>query len=207
MVLGLLLGIVAQTCATMLPATSLEFEWFLDGRPYAHDILIRTRAGERLYQRRFENGEIAERLVSCTRTGRTVYFTELVGSYAPVRIPVELSPDAVRTVAGTTVRRVAPPPGSAANMSWYMVANPGVRLYGLRPWAGITEIRIPERGGYAVLRGIARNRGDRAASDSLFAALAQRVEQLEAENRRLRDSINSLRSRVRRRNAADGGRP
>ena len=87
MLYGLLAGIVAQTCAVMLPSTALEFEWFRDGRPYAHDILIRTRSGERLYQRRYASGETAERVVSCTRTGRAIYFTDRVGSAAPARIP------------------------------------------------------------------------------------------------------------------------
>jgi hypothetical protein len=80
-------------------------------------------------------------------------------------------------------------------MIWFTVASPGVLLYGMRRAAGITEIRSPARGGYSVLRAIARNRMDRAAADSQFSAMARRVEQLEAENRRLRDSLNSLRPR------------
>jgi len=179
----------------MLPATTLEFEWFRDGRPYAYDVLIRTRSGERLYQRRYASGEMTERVVSCTRVGRAIYLTERVGSGAPMHIPVDLALGAQRTVGSTTVQRVPPPPGSAANMIWFTVASPGVLMYGMRRAAGITEVRIPVRGGYSVLRGIARNRTDRAAADSQFHALAERVEQLEAENRRLRDSLSALRRR------------
>ena len=78
-------------------------------------------------------------------------------------------------------------------MIWFTVASPGVHMYGMRRAAGITEIRTPARGGYSVLRAIARNRADRVAADSQFSAMAQRVAQLEAENRRLRDSLNALR--------------
>jgi hypothetical protein len=195
MVLGLLAGILAQTCAVVLPATTLEFEWFRDGRPYAQDVLLRTRSGERLYQRRFEDGEIAERVVSCTRSGRTVYLTDRVGSEPPVRIPMGLRPGAVRRIGNAVMRRVAAPTGAPGNMLWFTVASPGLLMYGLRPAAGITEIRTPRRGGYSVLRAIARNRASRAAADSQFAALARRVAQLEAENRRLRDSLRLVRSR------------
>ena len=195
MLFGLLLGIAAQTCAVMLPSTALEFEWFRDGRPYAHDLLIRTRLGERLYQRRYAGGEIAERVVSCTRGRGVTYLTERVGSAPPTRIPVGLPVGGVGGVGNTTVQRVASPAGAAPNMIWFTVASPGVLLYGMRRAAGITEIRSPGRGGYSVLRAIARNRVDRAAADSQFSALARRVEQLEAENRRLRDSLNSLRPR------------
>jgi len=190
--LGLLAGIFAQSCAVMLPSTALEFEWFRDGRPYAHDVLIRTREGERLYRRRYENGSTAERVVSCTRVNRATYLTDRVGNAAPVRIPVELDTGSLRTVSGATVRRVAAPPGAASNMIWFTVASPGLRMYGMRRAAGITEIRTPVRGGYSVLRAVARNRADRVAADSQFSALAQRVEQLEAENRILRDSIREL---------------
>lgn len=192
MLLGLLAGIFAQSCAVMLPSTALEFEWFRDGRPYAHDVLIRTREGERLYRRRYENGSTAERVVSCTRVNRATYLMDRVGNAAPVRIPVELDTGSVRTVSGATVRHVAAPPGAASNMIWFTVASPGLRMYGMRRAAGITEIRTPVRGGYSVLRAVARNRADRAAADSQFSALAQRVEQLEAENRILRDSIRAL---------------
>jgi len=193
MLFGLLAGIVAQTCAVLLPATTLEFEWFRDGRPYAQDLLLRTRAGERLYQRRYANGEIAERVVSCTRSGRAVYLTERVGSAAPVRFPADLRLGVLHRNGNAVVRRVASPQGAALNMTWFTVASPGVLMYGVRRAAGITEIRIPKRGGYSVLRAIARNRADRVAADSQFAALAQRVEELEAENRRLRDSLSMLR--------------
>jgi hypothetical protein len=191
--LGLLAGIVAQTCAAMLPATTLEFEWFRDGRPYAQDVLIRTSPGERLYQRRYTGGEITERVVSCTRVGRVTHLTERVGSAAPVRIPVGLAVGQARAVGSATVRRVAPPAGAAPNTIWFTVAKPGVLMYGMRRAAGITEIRAPDRGGYSVLRGIARNRVSRAAADSQFSALARRVEQLETENRHLRDSLKLLR--------------
>lgn len=194
MALGLLAGILAQTCAVMLPATTLEFEWFLDGRPYAQDVLLRTRGGERLYQRRYPDGDITERVVSCTRSGRAIYLTDRIGSDAPVRIPVGLASGRVERLRDAIIRRVAAPAGAPANMIWFMVASPGVRLFGTRRAAGITEIRTPARGGYSVLRAIARNRADRAAADSQFAAMAQRVEALEAENRRLRDRLNTLRS-------------
>lgn len=194
MLFGLLAGILAQTCAVLLPAASLEFEWFRDGRPYAQDLLLRTRAGERLYQRRYATGEIAERVVSCTRSDRAVYLTERVGTAPPVQFPSGLRQGAMRRVGNAVVRRVAPPQGAAANMVWFTVASPGVLMYGIRRAAGITEIRTPRRGGYSVLRAFARNRADRLAADSQFAALAQRVEELEVENRRLRDSLSMLRA-------------
>jgi hypothetical protein len=193
--LGLLAGILAQTCTVMLPATSLEFEWFRDGRPYAQDVLLRTSQGERLYQRRFASGEIVERVVSCTRAGDAVYLTDRVAGESVIRIPVGLARGQRGTDRSATVRRVAPPPGAAGNTIWFTVTNPGLLLYGIRRAAGITEVRTPVRGGYSVLRAIARNRTDRAAADSQFAALARRVEELEAENRRLRDSLRVLRSR------------
>jgi hypothetical protein len=189
--LNLLAGLLAQTCATMLPSTALEFEWFRDGRPYAHDTLIRTRSGERLYQRRFASGETAERVVSCTSSGGAIYLTDRVGRSAPIRIPVGLVPGSTRNVGSTRVRRVPAPPGAPPNMIWFTVASPGVLMYGMRRAAGITEIRTPVRGGYSVVRAIARDRASRAAADSQFAAMAQRIEELENENRQLRDSLRT----------------
>jgi len=197
--LGLFAGVLAQTCAAMLPAPHYEYEWLRDGRPHAYETLLRSTDGQRVYQRQpAGGGDTTERALSCSTHEGALYFTER-SSLGVVRIPVGIGIGGVRRVAGTTVRRIANPPGSAANTIWFAVASPGVRLYALRRGAGITEIRMPRPGGTTVYRAVVRDAGPARRAAEEAEALRRRVDELETNEQRLLDSIGALQDSLKRR--------
>jgi hypothetical protein len=206
--MALLVGVLAQTCVSMLPAPDATREWFRDGRPFARDVSVSATQTSRSYRRELANGRSTERIMSCGSSAGASWLVDEVAGSVTVRLPISLRVGASVTAAGATIRRIDPPADAgrgARGSAWFTGRNPGVTVYGVAPGTGIVEVRSPSAaGGFSVLRAVRR---DPAPTDTAVTAAAadqeaqrrvllERIGYLEITQMTLRDSIARLSARL-----------